>query len=237
LIKRLLSLDAQINSTAKYKDPTAWTSMLHLLFLANESPNFGPDPALYTRLSYLFLPFHFADKVDPKNKNHKQIDTNVKTIVQSGAYNSELLFWACQLTPYLMKARGSRKIQPQPANVVEDTASHAVAANASIKENVNTRKMAKEFVDTQLIEWKKEMTSPPATRPQVDEAFCQYAKSRVGYNLNVPNPQESLCGFLNNHVGSTRLKVAFRGVHYAIYKSAATGAIMSLAVRPDAAID
>ena len=32
LIKRLLSLDAQIQATAKYKDPAAWTSMLHLLF-------------------------------------------------------------------------------------------------------------------------------------------------------------------------------------------------------------
>lgn len=229
LIKRLLSLDAQINSTAKYKDPTAWTSMMHLLFLANQSPNFGTDPALYTRLSYLFLPFHFADQVDPKNKNHKQIDTNVKPIVQSGVYNSELLFWACQLTPYLMRACSSRKIQPQPANVVEDTRSHAVAAEASITEDTNTKNIAKDFVDTQLIAWKKEAGGPPSTRPEVDAAFCQFAKRRIGYHLNVPNPQESLTKFLKNHDGSTRLKVNFMGHPYAIYRCETTNAIMTVA--------
>ena len=59
--------------------------MLHLVFLANECPKFAKDPALFTRLSYLFLPFEFCENPDPANKAQKRIDKSVKEIAKSGA--------------------------------------------------------------------------------------------------------------------------------------------------------
>ena len=68
-------------------------------------------------MSYLFLPFEFCDH--PTKPTQKKIDTSAKEIAKSGVYNAELLFWTTCFTPYLLKASGSRKIQPQPREVRE----------------------------------------------------------------------------------------------------------------------
>jgi phage/plasmid-associated DNA primase len=214
LIKRLLSLDAQIQTTAKYKDPTAWTSMMHMLFLANECPKFAKDPALFTRLSYLFLPFEFCENPNPKNKAEKPMDTSVKESIKDGRYNPELLHWGVCLTPYLMEARSSRKIQPQPAAVVEDTASHAVAAESS--RDTLKADLAKDFVEKELENYTSALT-PPSNRDEINKAFREYAERHGEWGVNT---QEALVnsGLLQNHEGNTRFKMMHMGKNIAVYK-------------------
>jgi len=222
LIKRLLSLDAQIQATAKYKDPTAWTSMLHLVFLANECPKFAKDPALFTRLSYLFLPFEFCENPVPENKAQKRIDTSVKEIAKSGAYNAEVIRWACCLTPYLMEARSSRKISPQPAAVAEDTASHATAAAST--SDAGKTDIAKLFVENHLVVYTSALT-PPSSRDAINKAFCDYAAK---YGEPGVNASEALVnsGLLQNHAGKTRFKMMHHGKDIAIYKK--DGKVMTI---------
>ena len=214
LIKRLLSLDAQIQATAKYKDPTSWTSMMHMLVLANECPKFSKDPALFTRLSYLFLPFEFCEEPDPENKAQKALDTTVKENALRRIYNAELFHWAVCLTPYLMESRRSRKILPQPPAVTEDTASHATAA-ASTRETVKTD-LATDFVTNMLTTYTSALI-PPSSRDDINKAFCEYAAKHGEFGVNAP---EALLnsGHLQNHEGKTRFKMMHLGKNIAIYK-------------------
>jgi hypothetical protein len=212
LIKRLLSLDAQIQATAKYKDLTAWTSMMHLLFLANECPKFAKDPALFIRLSYRFLPFEFCENQKPENKAQKHIDTSVKESIKDGRCNPELLHWSVCLMPYLMETRTSRKIQPQPAAVAEDTASH-VTASASTTVTVDLKQT---FVRDELKVYETS-ADPPASRDEINKAFCDYAAKNYEFGMN---PQEALVnsGLLQNHSGTTRFKMMRKGKDGAVYK-------------------
>lgn len=164
-------------------------------------------------LAYHISSFHLSSPttVDPNNKNQKQINTRIKETCKSGTYNSELFFWACLFTPYLMKANGSRKIQPQPVNVKEDTQFHEIAARANESEQTGVSRYAKGFVKNCTEIWLKDRT--PSTREHVDESFCAYSKQNVPALGSVPNPQEVLLcsGLLSNHEGKTRFKVKYGG--------------------------
>jgi len=134
-------------------------------------------------------------------------------------YNAELLYWATCLTPYLLKASSSRKIQPQPKEVKEDTESHAVAAQANQREDADLYKLATDFVKLRVTEWKRESKEPPKDRNEINAAFCEYVKG-LNMGIDVPNPQEALVnsGILANHEGTTRFKLNFEGRTYATYK-------------------
>ena len=113
-----------------------------------------------------------------------------------------------------MEARGSRKICPQPAAVVEDTASHATAA-AVMRDAVKTD-VAKLFVENHLVVYVVALT-PPSSRDVINKAFCDYA-AKYG-ELGV-NASEALVnsGLLQNHAGKTRFKMMHQGKDIAIYK-------------------
>jgi hypothetical protein len=209
LIKRLVSLDAGISSTAKYKDPSMWTSMMLLMFMYNEAPNLGTDPSLYTRLSYLFLPYSFVGKPRP-GTNEKAIDTRIKEMAKNGVYNAEVLFWCVQLTPYLLKATSDRQVQPRPEKVKEDSASHLKTATANKRDERSTADIASDFVMRHLKEWKPTMATAPASREHINDAFMTYCKS---LQFKVPNPVDALVGggYLLNHLDKTRFKVMFKG--------------------------
>lgn len=235
LIKRLLSLDAQIQATAKYKDPTSWTSMLHLIFMANECPKFDKDPALFTRMSYLFLPFEFCEQTTPGNPAQKPIDTTIKETAKAGTYNIELLHWAVCLTPYLMALSGSRKIQPQPQAVIEDTNSHLIAATAaatSSTDRTSVEDLTRTFIADFLEPWSNaKAAQAPSSRPEVDAAFCAYATRQHERGLNAAECLVN-SGLLQNHEGNTRFKVMFKGCNIAIYKK--NGVVMTLKTPSDA---
>ena len=192
--------------------------MMHLLFLANECVKFEQDPALFTRLSYLFLPFEFCK--EPTEPHQKRIDTNIKEVVKTGVFNSELLFWALCLTPYLLRSTSSRKILPQPRAVQEDTESHEQAAKANRKiDGKQANDMAKNFVEQRVIEWTRESGEPPKDRREINEAFCLFVQGKCdGKPGAVPNPKQSLLNAgLREQCGHTRFKVMFQKRNYSAY--------------------
>ena len=236
LVKRLQSNDGQVSATGKYRDPSSWASMMVLFFFANRSPNIQKDPALFTRLSYLFLPFTFCNEPDKDDPMQKQTDTTIKQAYLNGACNDEVFFWACALAPYVMKLKGDRKILPTPAIVVEDTASQQQSSDANAeKTGLDLVGLASRFIEEHMRVWKPgQEETPPKTRGQVNDAFTEFVKHRSAQH-NIPNAPESLLGskLLQNQGGArgtTRFSAKFRGQPFAVYKQGDN--IMTLKATP-----
>jgi hypothetical protein len=111
------------------------------------------------------------------------IDTSIKELCKTGCFNSELLFWATQFTPYLMRSRGSRKIQPQPLDVQEDTKSHELAAEAKQTSGPNLSRTVQDFIVECLQPWDRK--DAPSSRDDINKAFpvCDKAAKEKGADV------------------------------------------------------
>ena len=114
-------------------------------------------------------------------------------------------------------------IKPQPAAVVEDTASHATAAATNTRDAVKTD-LAKLFVDSHIVVYSSALT-PPSSRDAINKAFCDYAAKHGELGVNA---SEALVnsGLLQNHAGTTRFKMKHQGKDIAIYKK--DGKVMTI---------
>jgi hypothetical protein len=120
-IKKLISLDDPVSTTAKYKDPDSWKPQCLLIIATNSAPRFpAQDGGCQTRMAFLNMPFKFVSGT-PANDSERAGDADVK-LKYMPACVPEFLFWAPRLVQGMLLQRMGRHLEPRPAQIAADTA-------------------------------------------------------------------------------------------------------------------
>jgi hypothetical protein len=207
LAKSLASGDEPLSATAKYKDPMSFRPQCRLIFCTNSNPEFpANDGGFKSRVSYVNMPFEWV--AAPTEPGQRQIDPQVKeNLVKT--LHGEFWFWACQLSPGLLKPKG-RLITPQPEKVLADkSVQFAAGLAASAGATASPREIGEQYVKARLFPWSRSWGSLISSRDEINRDFMTWCQEN-GYRAR---PHEAFRGVLEGPVQKTRVTVNGSKIH------------------------